>query len=380
MEGARHATRSAGDRIHPIDMAPRSFLLTFALFFRKGGNARAASLTLIGLSCCVLLIPGAGLSQSSSAQSQPPVMRVQTEVVNVYAVVTDKHGHVIPNLTRDDFEIEDNGAPQKISYFSVATDTPLTLGIMVDTSPSQKNILLIEQEQAKSFLRQVMRPKDLAFVLHFDLQVELLQDFTPDIQSLLQAIDETVINGGGQGPLPGTFPGAQEGYTHLYDAVWLACSDQLMGSQVGRKVLILLTDGQDEGSKESLDSAIKAAQKADVMIYSINIVDRRMYATYNEYGGGYAGESVLKKMAEQTGGEYIHVRGSKDTYAAFQEIANQLRTQYLLGYTPTDRVRNGSYHNLRVRVQNKDYSVQARRGYYATTIADASASASQGSN
>lgn len=287
--------------------------------------------------------------------------------MNVYAVVTGKHGAVIPNLTQNDFELTDNGVPQQIQYFSRATDTPLTMGIMVDTSPSQEHVLPIEQEQAKSFLREVMRPKDLAFVLHFDLTVELLQDFTPNVPSLAQAIGETVINGGVQAPLPSTFPSAQEGYTHLYDAIWLAASPQLMADQSGRKVLILLTDGQDEGSKETLKSAIQSAQKADVMIYSIDIVDRSMYDRYSIYGGGYIGESVLKKLSEETGGAFIRVGRRQDTSAAFQEIARQLRTQYLLGFSPTDRKHDGSYHKIRVRAVNRDYRVQARQGYYASS-------------
>lgn len=304
---------------------------------------------------------------SSPPQTQPPVLKVRTEVVNVYAVVTDKRGQVIPDLTKDDFEITDNGAPQEIRYFSIAVDTPLTMGLLIDTSPSQRNVLPDEQQQADEFLREVMRPKDLAFVLHFDLQVELLQDFTPSVQSLVQAINETQINGGAQSALPGTFPTSQEGYTHLYDAIWLASTDStLMPSQVGRKVLIVLTDGMDEGSKEALGSAIEAAQKADVIIYAINITDPRMFSTYSIYGGGYNGGSVLKKMAQETGGAYLQVTRGKDTGAAFEEIARELRTQYLLGYSPTDRARDGSYHRLRVRVKNKNYRVQARQGYYAT--------------
>lgn len=300
-------------------------------------------------------------------QSGAPVLKVQTEVVNVYAVVTDKHGRVITGLTRGDFQIEDNGAPQQVRYFSVATDTPLTMGILVDTSPSQAHVLPVEQQQADEFLREVMRPKDLAFVLHFDLQVELLQDFTPNVQSLIQAINETEINGGAQSALPSTFPSRQEGYTHLYDAIWLASTDSsLMPSQVGRKVLIVLTDGMDEGSKESLESSIAAAQRADVIIYAINIADPRMYSTYGSFGG-YNGESVLKKMAEATGGEYLRVGRSKDTAEAFAEIERQLRTQYLLGFTPSTGARDGRYHRLRVRVNNKDYRVQARQGYYASS-------------
>lgn len=318
-----------------------------------------------------VLLAVASVAVTGVAAGQPPAqqvttLKVQTEVVNVYAVVTDKHGDIIPNLTKNDFQITDNGAPQTVSYFSRSTDTPLTLGIMVDTSPSQQRVLPIEQRQAAQFLREVMRPKDLAFVLHFDLTVELLQDFTASVESLVQAVDETTIRGAPQVPEPTTFPSAQEGYTHLYDAVWLACSPQLMADQAGRKVLILLTDGQDEGSHETLDSAIEAAQKADVIIYAIDIADPAMYNTYDVYGGGYVGEPVLKKMAASTGGEFLRVGRRQDTSAAFQRIARELRTQYLLGFSPSPHDRqDGSYHHLRVTTLDKYYRVHARRGYYA---------------
>lgn len=322
-----------------------------------------------GLGALVALVSFAamGIAAGQSQTQGVPTLKVQTEVVNVYAVVTDKHGAIIPYLTKNDFRITDNGAPQQVSYFSRTTDTPLTLGIMVDTSPSQQRVLPIEQQQAAQFLREVMRPKDLAFVLHFDLTVELLQDFTANVESLVQAVDGTTIRGSPQVQVaqPTTFPSAPEGYTHLYDAVWLACSPQLMADQAGRKVLILLTDGQDEGSYETLDAAIEAAQKADVIIYSINIADPAMYSTYNVYGGGYVGESVLKKMAAATGGEYLRVGRRQDTSAAFERIARELRTQYLLGFSPSPDRQDGTFHRLRVTTLDKHYRVHAREGYYA---------------
>jgi VWFA-related protein len=237
------------------------------------------------------------------------------------------------------------------------------MGIMVDTSPSQRRVLPVEQEQAKAFLDQVLRPKDLAFVLHFDIEVELLQDFTSDRQRLARAIDETVINGGGGGgPLPTTFPtSGSGGATHLYDAVYLA-STELMKNEVGRKILILLTDGEDQGSKEKLSGALEAAQKSDLIIYSIDISDR-MY--YRMAGVGFSGDSVLTKLSEETGGRVIKVNNARDTAAAFRQIADELRTQYLLGYTPSNDRHDGSYRKIRVKANNGDYKVQARRGYYA---------------
>ncbi len=300
----------------------------------------------------------------AAAQKTPApisVLKVRTEVVNVYAVVRDKEGRLVSNLTKDDFELTEDGVPQTIRYFSRAADTPLTLALMIDTSPSQKYVLPLEQRKAIDFLNEVMRPKDLTCVLHFDVQVELLQDFTASLPLLRQAVAETVINGGAQGPLPSTFPAAGAGATHLYDAVWLV-STQLMNSQVGRKVAVMLTDGEDQGSKETLKTALKAAQKADLILYGVDIVDR---AFYGLSGLSFNGDSVLKKFSAETGGEVIHVTGQKKTAAAFREIADQLRTQYLLGYTPTNHARNGKYRKIRVRVSNKSYKVQARRGYYA---------------
>ncbi|HEX5484088.1 MAG TPA: VWA domain-containing protein [Terriglobia bacterium] len=330
--------------------------MEFRCHFTSSGTWNRAGIRFVALCSALTFASGAW-----AASQQPPVLKVQTEVVNVYAVVRDKKGHLIPDLTQRDFEITEDGVPQQIRYFSRATDTPLTLGMMIDTSPSQQRVLPLEQRQADAFLREVIRPKDLTFVLHFDIGVELLQDFTPDLARLTQAIDETVINGGAQGPVPGTFPSSNGGATHLYDAVWLASND-LMKNQVGRKVLILLTDGEDQGSKESLKASLEAAQKSDVMIYAVDIVDRAFYGFGNM---GFHGDEVLKEISEKTGGEVIRVTRKKDTSAAFQEIARQLRTQYLLGYTSTNRAHDGTYRKIRVRVRDGKDKVQARTGYYA---------------
>ncbi len=301
-----------------------------------------------------------GIAAAQENSAPVSTLHVTTQVVNVYAVVRTKHGELIPNLTKDDFELTEDGVPQDIKYFSRETDTPLTIGMMIDTSPSQGGVLNVEQQEADDFLRQVLRPKDLVFVIHFDVAVELLQDFTSNLASLTSAIDSTVINGGGAGVMPGPLPSAPAGGTHLYDAIYLA-SNELMKNEVGRKVLILLTDGQDQGSRESLDEALAAAQKADVVIYSIAIVDRHFYGMA---GIGFSGESVLEKLSQQTGGRMIKVSKIKNTRAAFQEIADELRTQYLLGYSPTNTKPDGGFRKIRVKIRNHDYKVQARKGYY----------------
>jgi len=314
-------------------------------------------------SLCILL-SAASFAGAQEAQEPPApgtTLKVTSEVVNVYAVVRGKNGRLIPDLTKDDFMLEEDQQPQVIKYFSKATDTPLTMGILVDTSPSQGEVLDVEKREAEAFLEEVMRPKDLTYVLHFDVEVELLQDFTADLHLLNKAIDETEINGGGV-RTTGTFPsGDSGGATHLYDAVYLSARE-LLKNEVGRKVLILLTDGEDQGSKVKLEAALEAAQKADIIIYSIDISDA---AFYHHQGMGYNGEPILRKLSEETGGRVIQVKNESDTSIAFQHIANELRTQYLLGYTPTNAKLDGTFRKILVKVPTKDAKVNARRGYYA---------------
>lgn len=323
--------------------------------FRRS-TTRALASCLLALSTAVV----ARAQQEAPAQSST-TLRVQTEVVNVLAIVKDKKGRLIPNLTKNNFELTEDGVPQQIRYFSQETDTPLTLGILVDTSGSEQRMLGIEQEEAKAFVRQVIRPKDLAFVMHFDLDVELLQDLTSDVSRLEKAIDETQINNGGGGVLPGTFPGVSVGGTHLFDAVYLAAHD-ILRNEIGRKVIILLTDGVDQGSKETIQQALEMAQNTDVIIYSIEVVDRRF--SYGMFPGP-DGESALNKLSKDTGGTVIRASRQNDLAEAFEEIAKELRTQYLLGYSPTNTKRDGTFRKIEVKVEEHGDKVQARRGYYA---------------
>ncbi|HEV3276272.1 MAG TPA: VWA domain-containing protein [Terriglobia bacterium] len=320
----------------------------------------------LALGFCLALLPVALLpfpsQDASPAQQAPatqgPILKVQVNVVNVYAVVRD-HKRLVPDLTKDAFEVTEDNVPQDIKYFSKQTDTPVTLVLAVDTSPSQGRVLMVEQEAAKQFASQVMRPKDEFAVLHFDVDVELLQDFTGSLPYLNKAIDSTQINGGG-GPVAGTFP-TSGGATHLYDAVYLASHDML-GSEAGRKVIILLTDGEDEGSRLSLDQGLQAAQRADVIIYSILISDRAFYMRSRM---SYGGEGVLNKLSTETGGHVFRADNQRNTSDAFNEIAAELRTQYLLGYTPSNNKTDGTFRHLKVRLKDGHGDVQARRGYYA---------------
>jgi VWFA-related protein len=318
-------------------------------------------LFILALACCLTFVPLVSRPQSQQQEQTPPLtLKVNVNVVNVYAVVRDKK-RLVPDLNQGDFEVIEDNVPQTIKYFSKQTDTPLTLVLAVDTSPSQGRVLPAEQAASKQFDSEVMRPKDAFAVIHFDVEVELLQDFTSDLGYLNKAIDETQINGGGGGPMPGTFPTAGGGATHLYDAVYLASHDMLR-NESGRKVIILVTDGEDEGSKLTLNQGLEAAQKADVIIYSILLADRGFYM---RGGLGYGGEGALNKLSSETGGRVIRANNPSNTSEAFEEIAKELRTQYLLGYTPSNKDSNGVFRHIKVRVTQGNYNVQARRGYYA---------------
>jgi VWFA-related protein len=302
---------------------------------------------------------------SAQDQQDQPIetLHVNVNVVNLYFNVKDKHGRLIPDLTKDDFAISEDGKPQTVKYFSKETDQPLTLGLLIDTSGSQQMVLGIEQSVGAQFLQQVLRPKDMAFLINFDVNVELDQDFTNNGQQLRKALEEVKINRGGGGAVgipgigQGPFPTSNPRGTLLYDAIFLA-ADEKLKSEVGRKAMIILTDGEDQGSQEKIETAIEAAQKSDAICYVLLIEDRGMY---NGFGSG-----LMKKLAEQTGGRVIEVGNKSDKLRdALDQISNELRTQYFIGYAPTNQKRDGSYRKVEVKPKNGDFKIQARKGYYA---------------
>ncbi len=326
------------------------------------------------------LILGCGLclpAQQQNPPAQPPAQdqqaqpsdqeplqtfKAEVNVVNLFYNVKDKHGMLIPNLTKDNFEVFEDGKPQTIKYFSAESNQPLTLGIMIDTSASQTRVLDIEQESCAQFLRAVLRDKDLAFVINFDTDVDLDQDFTNNVHDLTRALNKMQINAGmgggppglGGGPVPTTPRG-----TLLYDAIYLG-ADEKLKNEVGRKAMIIFTDGEDQGSRLRIQDAIEAAQKADTICYVILIADRGFYG-----GFGYSGDSEMRKLAEATGGRVIEVGNKQDKLRdAFNQIQNELRSQYNIGYTSTNTKLDGSYRKIQIK-EKGDYKVQARQGYYA---------------
>lgn len=306
-------------------------------------------------------------TQDQQAPSDEPLQtfKAQVNVVNLFFNVKDKHGMLIPNLTKNDFEVLEDGKPQTIKYFSAESNQPLTLGILIDTSPSQMHVLGIEQESCSAFLHSVLRPKDLAFLINFDSDIDLDQDFTSNASQLARALNKLQINGGaaggglpglGGGPIPNSHPRS----TALYDAIFLA-ADEKLKNEVGRKAMIIFTDGEDEGSHLRIREAIEAAQKADTICYVILIADRGFYG-----GLGYSGDAAMKKLSEETGGRVIEVGNRQDKLrAAFDQIQNELRSQYNIGYTPTNSKLDGSYRKVQVHAKGEAMKVQARQGYYA---------------
>src|SRR3984885_7545350 len=303
-----------------------------------------------------------GPPPASKASAQPvdigdvQTLKVNVNLVNVYFSVRDKAGF-ITNLHKDDCSIYEDKALQKTKNFTQEKNLPLTIGILLDTSGSQMNVLPLEQTSGAEFLKDVLTPKDEAFLISFDINVNELADYTNSPREIKRAMDSATINTGsvpGNGPARGPLP---------YDAVYLAAHDKLR-QEAGRKILVLLTDGGDQGSQENLKTATEAAQTANAIIYVILIADRGFYS-----GGGfglYTGDADMERLAKDTGGRVINVgNNGKKLEEAFDQIQDELRTQYLASYTSTNpKVNDGTFRTLNITCQ-QGQKIQARKGYYA---------------
>jgi VWFA-related protein len=308
----------------------------------------------------------ASAGQSNNDEKPQETLKVNVNVVQLFFNVKDKKGTLIPNLTKTDFDIAEDGKPQTVKYFAAESNLPLTLGILIDSSGSQQRVLDMEKEVGGAFLKQILRNNDEAFVIGFDVDVDLLQDFTNDVHRLQAALNKAKINiGGGNlgppgiggGPIPTSNPRG----TLLYDAVYLAGHDML-AKETGRKAMILLTDGEDQGSQLKVKDAIEASQKSDAIVYVLLCADRGFYGSA---GMGYYGEGEMKKLTEQTGGRLINVGNNfQKLRDAFDQIAAELRSQYNIGYTPDNTKLDGSYRKLEIK-SKQGYKIQARAGYYA---------------
>jgi VWFA-related protein len=286
-------------------------------------------------------------------------LKLNVNLVDVYFSARDKNGFVA-GLGKEDCQLYEDNKLQTIKNLTQEKNLPLTIGILLDTSGSQTRVLPLEQESGARFLKEVLTPKDEAFLISFDVNVDLLADYTNSPRELTRAIDKATINtasssagipGIGGGPMPTSNPRG----TLLYDAVYLAANDKLQ-SQTGRKIIVMLTDGGDQGSQETLKTAAEAAQKANTIIYVILIADGAF--------GGF-GARQMDDLARQTGGRVINVgHDGRKLEDAFDQIQDELRTQYLLSYTPALKEADGKFRKVEIDC-GKGITIQARKGYYA---------------
>jgi VWFA-related protein len=301
------------------------------------------------------LLSGAACCARPAPAQQEPVFSTEVKVVNVLATVRDKKGAIVSNLGQDDFSIAEDSHPQTVRYFARETDLPLTIGLMIDTSASQRRVLDAERGASFRFLDQVLREnKDQVFIMQFDSAVQLRQPLTSSRRQLndsLSYVDtETesqlrLQNGGG---------------TMLYDAVAKA-SNEIMRGRQGRKALILLTDGVDFGSYGTADQAIATAQRADTLVFSILYSDPGAYGPF----GGPDGRGVLEKISSETGGGFFEVSKKRTIDQIFGDLEAELRSQYNLGYVSDQPVRISEFRTVHVAVKEKGLVVQSRHRYWA---------------
>jgi len=292
------------------------------------------------------------------AAQQETVIKVDVDVVSLFCSVRDKKGAFIKDLAREQFKIYEDGKEQEIRYFARETDLPLTIGLLIDVSKSQENLIEVERRAASQFFEKVLRGNDIAFLISFGAEAELLQDFTGSPRLLKKGLEELRLSVPVGGLHPSPVPGTKMRGTILYDAVYLAATEKLR-REVGRKVIVLITDGVDTGSRVKLEKAVAESQKSDVIIYGIYYSDPRAY--------GYFGssDSDLKKMAEETGGRVFHVDRNNTLEYAFQQIQEEMRSQYAFGYSSTNADKDGGFRKIEIKTGNRDHRVAARKGYYA---------------
>lgn len=290
--------------------------------------------------------PQAG-TRPSSTQTLSDAQRivVRVNLVNVLMTVTDKKNRMVLDLTKDDFSVLEDRTPQTIRYFSRETDLPLRIGVLIDTSNSIRERMHFEQEAAIDFLNAALRPgKDLAYVVGFDVEPQLVQDYTDNVEKLSDGI---------RGLQAG-------GVTSLYDAVYFACKEKMLffppPEPYLRRVMIIVSDGQDNQSERTREEALAMAQRAEVTIYAIST---------NRSGSQGKGDKILRRLAEETGGRVFFPFEASELAASFQEIARELRSQYSLAYVSTNTVHDGTFRNITIEPADKALRVRAKSGYFA---------------
>ena len=299
-----------------------------------------------GRSAVALVAVGAGAQGRQEARFSTDV-----KIVSVLANVRDKHGAIIRDLKKDDFVLLENDRPQAISYFAQQSDLPLTIGLLIDTSMSQAKVLDAERSASFHFLDQILREnKDHIFIVQFDLAVLTKQELTSSYKDLNEALASVntptrheLENGGDRGTL-------------LFDAI-VSASKDVMQTQHGRKALIVLTDGDDNGSDRTLPDSIEAALRADTLVYSILFSDSGF--------GGRDGRGVLQRLSRETGGGFFEVSKRQSIDHIYSVIEDELRSQYSLGYVADQPVRIPEFRKIQLKTNEKSFLVQARERYWA---------------
>ena len=299
-------------------------------------------------------------ASAPQASTQNPI-RVQVNLVNILFTVTDKKGRTVSNLGKDDFHVFEDGQAQTIGFFSRETDLPLRIGVLIDTSNSVSERLHFEEEAAIDFLSEAIRPgKDMAFIVGFDVEPQLVQDYTDDVEKLSNAIRGL----------------AAGGTTSLYDALYYACQQKMLnlsdpnasGSAEPylRRVLILVSDGKDTNSGRSRDEALEMGERSEAIIYAISTNNSGTNTAGSATPNGYtSGDKILKYLAGETGGRVFFPFEASDLESNFREIASELRSQYSLAYTPTNNKRDGSFRKISIETDQKSLRVRAKTGYFA---------------
>jgi Ca-activated chloride channel family protein len=279
---------------------------------------------------------------SAVAQEQL-TLKVGVDLVNVLFTVTDRKGRLVSGLKESDFAVEEEGRKQEILHFSGENELPLTIGLLVDTSPSVRPVFPEEKTTAIAFLESILRNGDLAMVIGFDRSVTLVQDYTESPKYLRSAIDDLEIGGG----------------TSLFDAVYLATGEKL-AKETGRKAIVLISDGEDTTSKVPLNDALIAAHKSDSVIYSIS-----NGGGFGRLRSGGGDPRTLRKLSEETGGDVFFVRNQGDFERIFATIERDLRSQYSLAYRSSNTAQDGKYRRIKIIPRDPSLQIRARKGYYA---------------
>jgi Ca-activated chloride channel homolog len=295
--------------------------------------------------------PAQTTPRPSAPQTQPDetTLAVNVNLVDLLYTVADRKGKFITNLKKEDFRVFEDDKNQVITNFTSETDLPLTIALLVDTSGSIRDKLRFEQEAAIEFFYSTLhRGKDKAIVIAFDSGVELLQDFTDNPETLADAVRKLRAGGG----------------TSLYGAIYLAVNEKL-ANQPGRLVIILISDGDDNSSRISMTETLELAQRRNVAIYAISTNSAAYFGSKEQDRG----DKTLKRFSEETGGRPFFPEKIQELAVSFQEIGEELRSQYRLAYIPSNTKADGTFRKIRIDVANRNYRVKARTGYYAPRAA-----------